>query len=131
MESNGNMDADKRFFKILENEEWESEESESKESENEMELELEFLDHIKPKRYGWSCKKCKFEWDPVNMRSICWGCDCVLTRTIDQGEVDFDAWDSGRQYDNISEQSILTDPSIKFYGTEGSTINIIPKNNRI
>lgn len=33
--------------------------------------------------------------------------------------------------DNISDRSILTGPSIEFYGTEGSTINIIPKNNRI
>ncbi|CAG2185265.1 unnamed protein product [Mytilus edulis] len=51
MESNGNMDAYKRFFKILENEEWESEES-----DNEMELELEFgpIDPIKPNAVNYN-----------------------------------------------------------------------------
>ena len=81
----------------MENEEWESEES-----DNEMELELEFgpIDPIKPKRYEWSFK-CKFEWNPVDMLSMCLKCGRIITRTIDSSGGDFDAWISGRLYGKV------------------------------
>ncbi|CAC5425338.1 unnamed protein product [Mytilus coruscus] len=86
-----NMDQYEKFFKIL---------------ENEMELELKFgpMDPIKPKS-RLSCEKCKFEWNPVEQRSICFKCGLVITRTIDSSGGDFDAWNSGRLYGKVQRFS--------------------------
>ncbi|CAC5424783.1 unnamed protein product [Mytilus coruscus] len=81
------------------NEEWNSE----------IKLKLEF-GPIKPKS-RLLCQKCKFEWDPVEQRSICLKCGLVITHMIDRGGGDFDAWNSGRLYGKVQRFSQLQCPT--------------------
>ena len=68
--------------------------------ENEVFLENQlFLDTQEPQpcKFEWPCK-CKFEWDPVEMKSICWKCGRAIPRPIYHEEGDFDAWNASRLY---------------------------------
>ena len=62
-------------------------------------LELE-SEEPQPYKFEWPCK-CKFEWDPVEMRSMCWKCGRVIIRQVHIGGGDFDAWNTGRQYGKV------------------------------
>ena len=53
-----------------------------------------------PCKFEWPCK-CKFEWDPVEMRSMCWECGRVIIRPIYIGGGDFDSWNTGRLYGKV------------------------------